>query len=211
MYELHDFARSTAAYRVRIALALKGISHDVHDVDLNAGAQHDPEFRSLNPQGMVPVYSDEQVLLSQSLAIIEYLDERYPQPPLLPQGLVARARVRQFAHLISADIHALNAHRVHSYLRDTLRADTAARRQWFGHWLYEGLDALELWLAAGPAGRYCVGDAVTMADLCLVPQLEIARRNRIDVDDFPRLCAIEAACLALDAFRGAAPATGNSG
>lgn len=187
---------------MRIALHLKGISHDRVPIDLSAGGQFEPEFRAANPQGMVPVYSDENLIVTQSLAIIEYLDERYPEPPLLPSTLEDRARARQFAQLIVSDVHPLNALRVLSYLRSTFRIDTRGRKAWFTHWLVEGLDALELWLAArsGPA-RYCVGNAVTVADICLVPQLDIARRNRIDLDDFPRLTEIDAACMELDAFR----------
>ncbi len=206
MYELHDFARSSSAHRVRIALNLKGIEYEPVPVALQEGGQHEPDFRSVNPQGMVPVYSDENILLSQSLAIIEYLDERYPDPPLLPRDIHERAR--QFAYMIASDIHPLIAFRAISFLRDGFKIDTSGRREWFNYWLIEGLDALELWLSAdGGARRYCVGDQVTIADVCLVPQLEVARRNHIDLDDFPRLTSVEATCLALDAFRKAQPAT----
>lgn len=202
MYELLDYFRSSSAYRVRIALHLKGVSYDRVAVDLSAGEQFESEFRAANPQGLVPVYSDEHLILSQSLAIIEYLDERYPEPPLLPRDLEARARARQFAQLIVCDVHPLNGLRVLSYLRSTLKVDAKKRRAWFTHWIVEGLDALELWLAArGGASRYCVGDEVSIADVCLVPQLDVARRNRIDIDDFPRIAEIDAACLELDAFR----------
>ena len=206
MYELYDFAHSSSAYRVRIALNLKGVDYTSVPVALDKGEQHDPDFRSLNPQSMVPVYSDENLLLSQSLAIIEYLDERYPEPPLLPPELHGRARARQFAQMIVSDIHGLNAFRVVGFLRDGFKIDTKGRRQWFNHWLVEGLDALELWLAAGGGTRqYCVGDAPSIADICLVPQIAVARRNRIDLDDFPRLSEIDAACTALEAFRRARP------
>ncbi|MCZ6892680.1 MAG: maleylacetoacetate isomerase [Gammaproteobacteria bacterium] len=208
MYELHDFARSSSAHRVRIALNLKGIEYEPVPVALQEGGQHEPDFRSVNPQGMVPVYSDENILLSQSLAIIEYLDERYPDPPLLPRDIHERARARQFAYMIASDIHPLIAFRAISFLRDGFKIDTSGRREWFNYWLIEGLDALELWLSAdGGARRYCVGDQVTIADVCLVPQLEVARRNHIDLDDFPRLTSVEATCIALDAFRKAQPAT----
>lgn len=201
MYELHDFVRSSAACRVRIALALKHVDYTTINVALTAGGQHDPGFRALNPQGLVPVYSDENVVLTQSLAIIEYLDERYPDPPLLPAAIVDRARARQFAQIIAADIHPLNGYRVHSYLRDGLKLDTGGRRQWFHYWLLEGLDALELWLtAAGGSPRYCVGDQVSIADIFLVPQLDVARRSQLELEDFPRLCAIESSCLELEAF-----------
>ncbi len=202
MYELHDFARSSAAYRVRIALALKKIDYTSVPVDLVGGVQHEQAYRSINPQGLVPVYSDDRILLSQSLAIIEYLDERYPDPPLLPDDLEQRARARQFAQIIVSDIHPLNGFRVHTYLRDALGVAAGARRKWFHYWLLEGLDALELWLAAkGSAKRYCVGELPSIADICLIPQLDVARRNRIDIDEFPRLAAVETSCLALDAFR----------
>ena len=208
MYELHDFARSSSAHRVRIALNLKGIEYEPVPVALQEGGQHEPDFRSVNPQGMVPVYSDENILLSQSLAIIEYLDERYPDPPLLPRDIHKRARARQFAYMVASDIHPLIAFRAISFLRDGFKIDTSGRREWFNYWLIEGLDALELWLSAdGGARRYCVGDQVTIADVCLVPQLEVARRNHIDLDDFPRLTSVEATCMALDAFRKAEPGT----
>ena len=206
MYELYDFAQSSSAYRVRIALNLKGVDYTSVPVALDKGEQHDPDFRSVNPQSMVPVYSDEKLLLSQSLAIIEYLDERYPDPPLLPKDRNERARARQFAQMIVSDVHALNAFRVVRFLRDKFKIGAKVRRQWFNHWLIEGLDALELWLtAADSTRRYCVGDAPTIADICLVPQLEIARRNGIDLEDFPRLTEIDGVCTALDAFRNAHP------
>lgn len=213
MYELHDYARASSAARVRIALALKGLAVTTAEIDLTAGAQHEADFRALNPQGMVPVYADERTTLSQSLAIIEYLDERYPDPPLLPASPLERARARQFAQLVCCDIQPINALRVMAYLRDTLKIDARGRRRWFNHWLLEGLDALELWLtAAGPTARFCVGGQVSIADICVVPQLDIARRNGIDVEDFPRLATVEARCLEMDAFRqGCAALRGDTG
>ncbi|MEQ8231061.1 MAG: maleylacetoacetate isomerase [Gammaproteobacteria bacterium] len=209
MYELHDYLRSASAYRVRIALALKGVSCARREVDLVAGAQHDPDFRALNPQGLVPVYSDEQLHLTQSLAIIEYLDERYPEPPLLPASLEQRARARQLAQIVCTDVQPLNGFRVHVYLRDVLGIDAGRRRRWFEHWLLEGLDAVELWLTADAGSRrFAVGDSVSIADVCLVPQLDLARRNRIDVEEFPRLAAVERACMALPAFRDTHPDAG---
>jgi maleylacetoacetate isomerase len=206
MFELHDFARSSASYRVRIALALKGLDHARVAVDLLKGEQHEADFRALNPQGLIPVYSDDDVHLSQSLAIIEYLDERHPDPPLLPASPQTRARARQIANLICCDIHPLNGFRVLIYLRDTLGIDVQRRRHWFQHWLLEGLDALELWLTADGARRhFCVGEQVSIADVCLVPQLDVARRNSIDIEDFPRLAAVETACLAMPAFRDTHP------
>jgi len=206
MFELHDFARSSAAYRVRITLALKALDYHRVAIDLLKGEQHEADFRALNPQGLVPIYSDGEVHLSQSLAIIEYLDECHPAPPLLPTSPEARARARQIANLICCDIQPLDGFRVLIYLRDTLGVDIQRRRHWFQHWLLEGLDALELWLTADSARRrFCVGDEVSIADVCLVPQLDVARRNNIDIDDFPRLAAVEKACLVLPAFRDTHP------
>ena len=208
MYELHDYFRSSSAHRVRIALHLKRVEHVTLPIALHQGEQHEADFRALNPQGLVPVYSDGQILLSQSLAIIEYLDERYPEPPLLPPSPVERARARQIAQMICSDMQPLNAFRVVTFLRDSFGIDTRGRRRWFNHWLLEGLDALELWLAAASGARsYCVGERVSIADVCLVPQLAVARRNGIDLEDFPRLLAIEGACLQMDAFSRAAPGT----
>lgn len=206
MFELHDFARSSSAYRVRIALALKGLTHNRLAVDLLRGEQHEAEFRALNPQGLVPVYSDGSIHLSQSLAIIEYLEECHPEPSLLPETPRQRARARQIANLIASDIQPLNGFRVLLYLRDTLGVDVQRRRQWFQHWLLEGLDALELWLVADNRRQsFCVGDRPSIADICVVPQIDLARRNNIDIDDFPRLAAIEAACMARPEFRDTHP------
>jgi len=204
MRELHDFQRSSSAHRVRIALALKGLDYKAVPVALQDGEHLEAEYRTVNPQGLVPVYSDRQVILSQSLAIIEYLDETHPAPPLLPGNALERARARQFALLIAADVQPLTGLRVMSYLRDECRLDVAARRRWFNHWLMEGLDALELWLtAAERATRFCVSDEPGIADICLVAQLEVARRSGIDVEEFPRLAAVEARCMALPAFQQA--------
>ena len=201
MRELHDFHRSSSAHRVRIALALKGLDYKAVPVALQDGEHLEAQYRTVNPQGLVPVYSDAQIMLSQSLAIIEYLDETHPTPPLLPGSALERARARQFAQLIAADMQPLTALRVMSYLRDECRLDVAARRRWFNHWLMEGLDALELWLtAAERATRFCVSDEPSIADVCLVPQLEVARRSGIDVEEFPRLANVEAQCLAMQAF-----------
>jgi maleylpyruvate isomerase len=206
VFELHDFSRSSAAYRVRIALAYKGVDYRRVGVDLLQGEQHAAGFRSLNPEGLVPVFSDEHQPLSQSLAILEYLEERYPEPPLLPVAREARARARQIAGIVACDIHPLNGFRVHVYLRDTLGIDTRRRRAWFMHWLAEGLDAVELWLTArGGQHGFCVGDTVSLADVCLVPQADLARRNGLPLDDYPRVAAIERACMALPAFRDTHP------
>ena len=209
MHELYDFAYSSSAHRVRIALNLKGVDYTSIPIGLTRGEQHDTEFRTVNPQGRVPVYSDDLILMNQSLAIIEYLNERYPQPPLLSSSLQERALARQVAALICTDIHPLNAFRVLGYLWDVYKVAAKARRRWLQHWLMDGLDALELWLSVGQANvRFCAGDAVSIGDVCLIPQLDVARRNKIDIDEFPRLAAIEAACLEFDAFRRAGHTVG---
>jgi maleylacetoacetate isomerase len=203
MYELHDFFLSTSAYRVRIGLHLKGVGHGTVPVSLikGGGEQHLAEFRALNPQGMVPVFCHDSIVLTQSMAILEFLDERYPEPPLLPEKADERARVRQLAQIIACDIQPLNNLRVLAYLRTVLKADEDARSMWFRHWLLEGLDTLELWLTAiRSTGPYCLGAQVTLADVCLVPLLYSARRFKLSLDDFPTLCDVEEACLALEAF-----------
>ena len=208
MYELYDFYLSPCTYRVRIGLHLKGVAYQSTPVSLikGGGEQHLPEFRALNPQGMVPAFSDHDIVLTQALAILEYLDERYPEPPLLPEDPVARARTRQLAQIIACDIQPLTNLRVLAYLRTVLKADTNKRSMWFRHWLLEGLDAIELWLTANrTAGPYCIGTQVTLADICLVPQLYSARRFNLLLDDFPMLCGIEAACLELAAFHETHP------
>jgi maleylacetoacetate isomerase len=208
MYELHEFHLSTASYRVRIGLNLKGVEYNAVPVSLvkGGGEQHLPEYRTINPQGMVPTYADHEITLSQSLAILEYLEERYPEPAFLSADPVRRARTRQLAQIIACDIHPLLNLRVLAYLRNVFKADQDARSKWFRHWLLDGLDALELWLTA-ERGRsvYCAGDEVSLADICLVPQMFQARRFKLPLDDFPRLCDIEAACLELDSFRNAEP------
>lgn len=208
MFELHEFHLSSASFRVRIGLNLKGVEYHSVPISLvkGGGEQHSPEFRSLNPQGTVPNYTDHDISLSQSLAILEYLEERYPEPTFLPGDAVQRARARQFALIIACDIHPLTNLRVLAYLRNTFKADTNQRSQWFRHWLLEGLDSLELWLASERRTfKYSVGDEISLADICIVPQLFQARRFKLQLDDFPRLCAIDAACLELEAFRSAVP------
>jgi maleylacetoacetate isomerase len=208
MLELYDFYLSAASFRVRIALRWKGLDHRTLPISLvtGGGQQLLPEYRAVNPQGLVPALVDDEFILSQSLAIIEYLDELYPTPPLLPNDPARRARARQFAQIVVSDIQSLTNLRVLAYLRTTLKANETQRSLWFRHWLLEGLDALELWLAAeGQSHPYALGDEVTLADVCLVPLIASARRFALPLDDFPRLCAIDAACMSLDAFRLAHP------
>lgn len=206
---LFTFWRSSAAYRVRIALHLKRLTFEAVPKRFAAREHRQPDYLDLNPQGLLPALQTSHGVLAQSLAIIEYLDERYPEPPLLPASLEQRARARQLAQIVCTDVQPLNGFRVHVYLRDVLGVDAGRRRRWFEHWLLEGLDAIELWLTADAGSRrFAVGDTVSIADVCLVPQLDLARRNRIDVEEFPRLAALERACMALPAFRDTHPDTG---
>ncbi len=206
--KLYDYFRSSAAYRVRIALNLKGVAPERAFVHLRRGAQHEADYLGLNPQGLVPlIVTDDGAALTQSLAIIEWLDETQPSPPLLPGTPVERARVRSLALAIACDIHPLNNLRVLKYLTGTLGATDAARDTWYAHWCEVGLRALETRLAREPAtGTFCHRDAPTLADICLVPQLANARRVTLDLAQFPTLLRIETACVALPAFAAAAPA-----
>ena len=201
---LYGYWRSSAAYRVRIALALKGLDHDHKGIDLRAGAQSGVGFKLLNPQGFVPYLIDGEVGLNQSLAIIEYLDETYPEPRLLPDEPVARARVRAAALAIACDIHPLNNLRVLKYLKKPLGHEQAEIDAWAQHWIEAGFAALEE-IAEGSKGPYLFGATVTMADVCLVPQMYNARRVRADLTPFPKLVEIDKALNALPAVRKARP------
>jgi maleylpyruvate isomerase len=206
---LYGYWRSTAAYRVRIALALKGLAFDAVPVHLvrDGGQQHADSYRALNPLALVPTLVVDGKALTQSLAIVEWLDETHPSPPLLPDDAWARARAREIALLVACDIHPLNNLRVLNHLTGRLGVDEAAKLAWYHHWVETGLHALEALLAQEERrGPYCVGDTPTLADICLVPQLYNARRFGVDLAAFPTLVAVDAACAGLDAFRRAAPA-----
>ena len=206
--KLHSFFRSSAAYRVRIALNLKGLSYEYLPVHLSRGGgeQHRPEYRRLNPQALVPVLEDGERALPQSLAIMEYLDETRPDPPLLPRTPAERARVRALAQAIACEIHPLNNTRVLNYLTGAAKLSEDAKNAWYHHWIAEGFQALEARLAKDPAtGRFCHGDAPGLADCCLVPQVANARRFKCDLAPYPTLVAIDGSCRALDAFQRAAP------
>ena len=206
---LHNSFRSSAPYRLRIGVHLKGLPFEYVSVHLNrdGGEQFKPAFSARNPQHLVPVLSDGGDDISQSLAIIEYLDETYPDVPLLPSAPLARARVRALSLAMACDIHPLNNLRVLKYLTGPLGADEGAKAAWIEHWHKAGLTALEAKLASdSERGRFCVGDTPTMADCCLVPQLFPARRFGMDLAPFPTLLAIDAACQALPAFQLAHPA-----
>ncbi len=207
MNTLYHFPLSSASYRVRIALALKGLTAEQVSLRLRAGEQRDPAYAALNPQRLVPsLVLDDGAVLTQSLAIVEYLDETHPEPPLLPCEARARAWVRAVAQAIACDIHPLNNLRVLFYLEQELGQPQAAVQAWYAHWIGLGFDALERRLAAPPVpGRFCCGDAPGLADLCLVPQVYNARRYDIDLAPWPRIAAIDAACSELDAFRRARP------
>jgi maleylpyruvate isomerase len=204
---LYGHAMSSASYRVRIALALKGLQ--VHTVLLNlrGGEQRLEAYLQLNCQGLVPALAlDDGTVLTQSVAIVEYLDEMHPDPPLLPGTSLERARVRALAQTITCDIHPLNNLRVLQYLEQDLRLDKAARDAWYGHWVRLGFGALERRLSDDAAtGRFCHGDAPTLADVCLVPQVANARRLSLDLEPYPRIVEIDAACREMPEFQSAAP------
>jgi maleylacetoacetate isomerase len=203
---LYTYFRSSAAYRVRIALNYKGLTYEPRFVHLLKGEQNKFEYREINPEGRVPALAVNGAVLTQSLAIIEYLEETHPEPRLLPKSAIERAEVRALAQIIACDIHPLNNLRVLNYLKDSLRLDEAARQAWMRRWIGDGLRAYEDHLAArGSAGRFSLGERPTLADVCLVPQLFNARRCGCDLAAFPKIRAIEEHCLALPAFRDAAP------
>jgi maleylacetoacetate isomerase len=205
---LYGYFRSSATWRVRIALHWKGLAAETLTVDLAAGAQHRPDFLAVNPQARVPTLVDGPLVLTQSLAILEYLEETRPRPPLLPADAAGRARVRQLAQIVACDVHPLQNLGVLLQLERSFGASEEQRRAWARHWIEQGLDALERWIASDGGGeRFCHGAAPTLADLCLVPQLFNARRFGAAPERWPALSRIEAACLQLDAFARTAPAT----
>lgn len=204
--KLHTYWRSSAAYRARIALNVKGLPHEQVAHHLVRGEQRSPGYLAVNPQGLVPALESEGEVLAQSLAIIEYLDEVHPEPPLLPRGAVARAQVRAMALGIACDIHPLGNRRVVVYLRETLAQSEAAVNGWIRHWIETGLAALEVLARRHTGdGRHCHGTSVTLADICLVPQMYNARRFECDLTGMPTLVAIDAALRELPAFAAAAP------
>ncbi len=203
---LYTYFRSSAAYRVRIGLNLKGIRYEPRFVHLARGEQEKPAYRELNPLGLVPTLVHGSSVLTQSLAILEYLDEVFPTPPLLPPEPGLRARARALAYLVACDIHPLNNLRVLKYLEHDMGQCPEARRHWYRHWIAEGFLALErlLGMDAG-AGLFCLGEIPSLADVCLIPQVFNARRFDCDLERFPHIRAIEAHCLTLPAFSQASP------
>jgi maleylpyruvate isomerase len=206
MLQLHNFFRSGTSHRLRIALNLKGLPYDYVAVNLPKEEHLGAAFKALNPQGFVPALVDGELVLTQSPAIIEWLEERFPEPALLPADPQERARVRALAAVVGCDIHPLNNRRVLEYLRHTLKCDEAAVLAWCATWIASGFDALEAMLAADPQrGAFCFGSTPTLADAYLVPQVESARRFKVDLAPYPLIVAIDQACGALDAFARAAP------
>jgi len=204
--KLYTYFRSSAAYRVRIALNLKGISYETVPVDLRPGAHRQPDYLARNPQGLIPALEHDGTVISQSLAIIEYLEEMHPQPPLLPHSPRDRARVRSLALAVACDVHPLNNLRVLNYLRSPLGHDEAEVDTWYRHWIAEGLRALEEEARrASGDGRHMFGTEVTLADVCIVPQMFNARRFKCNVEPFPTLRGICAHLETLPPFARAAP------
>ena len=204
--QLYNFFRSGTSHRLRIALNLKGIAYDYVAVDLRTEEHLGAAFKALNPQGLVPALVDGDQVLTQSPAIIEWLEERYPTPPLLPADPQDRAKVRALAALVACDIHPINNRRILEYLRKTLGCDETAVSAWCATWINAGFEAFEALLAADQQrGAFCFGHTPTLADAYLVPQVESARRFNLDLTPFPNIVAVDRACAELDAFRRAAP------
>lgn len=203
--KLYTYFRSSAAYRVRIALNLKGLPYEMVPIHLtkDGGHQHKPEFHTVNPQERVPALAlSTGEVLTQSLAIIEYLDEIQPEPALLPADALARAKARSMAQIVACDIHPLNNLISLQYLKRELKHEQAAIDAWYHHWVIQGFKAMEEMITPGP---YLCGAQVTIADICLIPQVYNARRLKVPLDAFPKILAVEAACLKLPAFDKARP------
>ena len=208
MLTLYTYFRSSASYRVRIALELKGLAYESKPVHLvrGGGEQHSAAFAMLNPAELVPVLGDGSLTLTQSLPIIEYLEEVHPAPALLPAAPAGRARVRAIAQTIASEIHPLNNLRVLQRLEATMGADQQAKSAWYAHWVALGFTVVESMLSeSASTGRYCHGDSPTLADCCLVPQIYNAERFGVSLTAYPTICRIGQACLALPAFQQASP------
>jgi maleylpyruvate isomerase len=205
---LHNFFRSSTSYRVRVALALKGVDYDYAAYALRKDEHHGEKYLAVNPEGLVPALVwDDGNAYSQSLAIIEFLDEKIPDPPLLPGTVEARARVRALSYAVACDIHPLNNLRVLNMLKSHFGADDEAVADWFRHWVSEAFGPMEQRLSGEPeTGRFCHGDTVTMADLCLVAQVANDARFKVDMAPFPTIQRIYDACMEIEAFKTAAPA-----
>lgn len=208
MLKLYSYWRSTAAYRVRIALNLKGLDYDMESVHLvkDGGEQHKPEYREKNPQGLVPLLSDDGALISQSMAICEYLEETQAGQKLLPAEPLLKAKVRSVCMAIACDVHPVNNLRILQYLKGTMKVTDEAKDAWYHHWIHVGFKALEQELAEyATKGNFAFGETVTLADAFIVAQMYNARRFDVDLSSYPRLVAIEQHCLTLKAFKDAEP------
>lgn len=204
--KLYGYFRSSAAFRLRIALNLKQLDYENAFIHLRRGDQGQPGFLGVNPQGLVPALGIDGQTLIQSMPIIEYLDERHPEPPLLPSDSAGRARVRALAAIVACDIHPINNLRVLRYLQRPLGHDHAAIETWYNHWIVEGFTALEQLLAEDAAtGRFCHGDRPGLADITLVPQVVNSERYRLDLRPYPTITRIFETCMTLDAFAAAHP------
>jgi len=204
--QLYNFFNSSTSYRVRIALALKGLDYEHHGVNLRAGEQRSAEYRALNPAGSVPLLVEEDgTALGQSLAIIDYLDTRHPEPRLIPEDALARARVLEIANLIACDIHPINNLRVLGYLQKVLGVTDEQKSAWYRHWVAEGLGAVEALLVRHGRGPYCFGETPTLADCCLVPQVANALRMGCELESYERVMSVYRHCQAQPAFQKAAP------
>jgi maleylpyruvate isomerase len=205
--KLYGYFQSSAAFRVRIALNLKGLAYEQVSVNLVKDQHHTDDFERINPQHAVPALVDGDHILTQSMAIVEYLEEKYPKPPLLPSNAGDRARVRALAQLIACDVHPLNNRRVLMYLKNELAAGKERRDAWCRHWIEEGFGPMERTLSAAPqTGAFCHGDAPTLADVFLVPQIFNSKRYEMDLAQYPTLRRIFSNCMQLEAFDRAQPA-----
>ena len=202
---LHGYYRSSAAFRVRIALALKGVEMQTVSHHLRKGEQRSPDYLALNPQGLLPALETQGGVLTQSMAIIEYLDETIPGASLLPEDALGRARVRSLAQAVACDIHPIDNLRVLNYLRNEIGQDEASVQRWFNHWIATGFDAIETRLGEPQTGRFMHGDTPTLADICLIPQVVNAGNFQLDLAPYPRIRSILDAAMALPAFANAVP------
>ncbi len=206
--KLYDYFRSTASYRVRIALALKNVSNECYSIHLlnNGGEQHHESYREINPQGLVPALDVGSTILNQSMAILEFLDESYPAPSLLPEHPIERAQARSIANIITCDIHPLNNLRVLQYLKSELNVSEQQSLSWYHHWLKIGFDAVEKKLSQLDRTKtVCLGNGITLADICLIPQVYNANRFKFPLDDYKLIRNINDYCLSLEAFSKTAP------